>query len=289
MSKTTGPLERHRYHQGQRLRSRDFNHLLAVEAEQRWWHNRALHDAYGVVRGLAVRVIRSSNEVEVAPGAAYDCYGRELLLLRARTVPAPALSEAPWKLLMRTGARNPCLLWTQQRVDFRDGVVLARARGGLPVRLDGRFRPNRAVPLVRPRIGHGATILSETAWAPWEGGVEVTIDTSAAGFSTRPCYFTSFQGPTLLWVPAQEGQEEVLNHYLFLHNHIRSSTPDTLTFRVAAVPLDKYSRHVGAKEGKFFVTMLSDELLDKLLKHALRSYGASWIGIEKLGGDHGAA
>ena len=41
-------LERVRYWQGQMLRSRDFNDMHAVEEQRRWWHNRALHNAYGV-------------------------------------------------------------------------------------------------------------------------------------------------------------------------------------------------------------------------------------------------
>src|SRR5439155_6053236 len=41
-------LERVRYWQGQMLRSRDFNDIHATEEQRRWWHNRALHDAYGI-------------------------------------------------------------------------------------------------------------------------------------------------------------------------------------------------------------------------------------------------
>src|SRR5262249_23851380 len=47
-------LERLRYWQGQMLRSRDFRDQAAQQAELRWWHNRALHNAYGVVAGLGV-------------------------------------------------------------------------------------------------------------------------------------------------------------------------------------------------------------------------------------------
>jgi hypothetical protein len=50
-----GPdLERHLFWRGQHLLARDLNDLGAGEDERLWWHNRAIHDAYGVVFGLAV-------------------------------------------------------------------------------------------------------------------------------------------------------------------------------------------------------------------------------------------
>jgi hypothetical protein len=41
-------IERLRYWQGQKLRSRDFRDQMEMAAQLRWWHNRALHQAFGV-------------------------------------------------------------------------------------------------------------------------------------------------------------------------------------------------------------------------------------------------
>src|ERR1035438_517824 len=54
-------LERLRYWQGQMLRSRDFRDDGAIEAQRRWWHNRALHAAFGINYGLQVAGDASSR------------------------------------------------------------------------------------------------------------------------------------------------------------------------------------------------------------------------------------
>src|SRR5262245_45150861 len=53
--------ERFRYWQGQMLRSRDFNDQTARAAEMRWWHNRAIHRAFGVCLGLEISAILGNN------------------------------------------------------------------------------------------------------------------------------------------------------------------------------------------------------------------------------------
>src|SRR5579864_1624026 len=44
-------LERTRYWQGQLLKSGDLNGQVSTDLQLRWWHNRALHNAYGVALG----------------------------------------------------------------------------------------------------------------------------------------------------------------------------------------------------------------------------------------------
>jgi hypothetical protein len=85
-------LERVRYWQGQMLRSRDFLDIEAVEAQRRWWHNRALHNAYGVAEGLKCSLVPPASPagVSVCPGVAYDVFGRELILERPLTIPFPS-------------------------------------------------------------------------------------------------------------------------------------------------------------------------------------------------------
>jgi len=91
-------LERLRYWQGQELRHRDFNDQLAAAAQLRWWHNRALHNTFGISYGLETTPIPARPpqmgiaEIRVEPGLAYDCFGRELLLQKQEEVPIPKVS-----------------------------------------------------------------------------------------------------------------------------------------------------------------------------------------------------
>ena len=144
-------LQRLRYRQGQMLRSQDFRDQVAVEAQLRWWHNRALHNAFGVARGLAVDLFEKSGDAcaLVQRGLAYDCFGRELVHPRAESIAVP-LAEAGMVLLARysdnrsfpgkdelSGACLPAvdgscaeqveLIWKPDvGLDIRDGVPLAR-------------------------------------------------------------------------------------------------------------------------------------------------------------------
>ena len=91
--------QRLRYWQGQMLKSRDFRDQATVVAQLRWWHNRALHNAYGVREGLTVTPVEGRKFVRVMCGVAYDCYGRELILQTTREIPLPA--TGPQTLLIR--------------------------------------------------------------------------------------------------------------------------------------------------------------------------------------------
>ena len=248
-----GPdLERHRFWRGQHLLARDLDDLVAGEEERLWWHNRAIHDAYGVVFGLAVTPAGGAEPgVVVGPGLAYDAYGRELGVFAPATAAMPRgagaadepATEERWALLLRfrdagAGARGcgggtgcGCgaaprgeLVWRRaRRVGLEDGVVLARGRwisgtaGWLFVADEG-FDPLRARAVARPRLGRGETPRGGTAWRLWSQppdpplvdpagatlpglvvpaaarGIEVEIDTAAAGFTRTPCYFAWLQG-----------------------------------------------------------------------------------------------
>lgn len=141
-------LQRLRYWQGQKLLSRDFRDQVSYESELRWWHNRALHNAYGVSYGFEVTL--DDTHVEIDCGVAYDCYGRELILqapkrmaLRAEpdenfepvtlVVSAAAADQhiSSREVLMGTvdcsaNRVTPTFQWKQSRCcQFLDGVSLA--------------------------------------------------------------------------------------------------------------------------------------------------------------------
>lgn len=236
-------IERLRYWQGQRLLARDFRDQATIEAQLRWWHNRALHNAFGVRYGLAILPLTAQGSLcalRVDCGVAYDCFGRELMLQTAREIPLPPVGVKPQNitLLIRykeTAAfpkkhevsnacapgggvallEQPEFVWKQSDlVQVTDGVPLTQ------LNYDGSkgsflFLPDFVAPslrpLARPRIGSGATVPEGTAWELWSErvsvanrrvrevsvGYQVTIDTSAAGFTERPCYFAWLQGT--LW------------------------------------------------------------------------------------------
>src|ERR1035438_9079967 len=98
-------LERLQYWQGQMLRSRDFRDDGAIEAQRRWWHNRAVHAAFGVNYGLQVTGDASTGTLvlTVPCGLAYDCFGRELILKKDATAPALPQGTAAQTLVIQTG------------------------------------------------------------------------------------------------------------------------------------------------------------------------------------------
>ena len=228
-------LERVRYWQGQMLRSRDFRDLEAVEAQRRWWHNRALHHAYGISEGLHSSLVPSASPtaVLVSPGVAYDVFGRELILERRQTISLPAnLPQGligSVSLLMRykspSGGLRPDeisqVCWTQSG-SVRPGTIEfawkltsgLRPEDGIPVfavyetadsravRPDPNFTRPATRPIASPTLATGSTVPGNTAWEPWMFGeftlgVQTWIDTSAAGFSRVPCYFAWLEGS--LW------------------------------------------------------------------------------------------
>ncbi|MEE9128631.1 MAG: hypothetical protein V3T84_01330 [Phycisphaerales bacterium] len=105
-------MERLRYWQGQMLRSGDLNDQLAIDEEMRRWHNRAIHRAYGIVKGLEVESQiakgpdRRTTVLVVKPGLAYDGCGGAICLPCEKQVPLPLdwKKVACWTLYI--GARG---------------------------------------------------------------------------------------------------------------------------------------------------------------------------------------
>ena len=239
-------LERAKYWQGQMLRSQDFLNTQEVEAQRRWWHNRAVHNAYGVAEGLDCTLVPAGapTGVSVSAGVAYDVFGRELILETPLIL--PLASNVPQgligavSLLMRHkppshgmrpddigevcwSARESFASGTVEfgwklgdRLDPADGVPVGAvyySAGGQKIP-DPYFNRVSTQPLASPLLASGFTIPGATAWEPWivglveddSGdlrpnviGVQTWIDTSAAGFSSVPCYFATLQGA--LWSP----------------------------------------------------------------------------------------
>jgi hypothetical protein len=284
-------LQRLRYRQGQMIRSRDFLDQHTIEGELRAWHQRAMHNTYGVAKGflkeLAVEPLPDNSGVSVGSGLAYDSFGRELLLSSERTI-AFADKQEPAFLVLSYGKQSrgghgqgstadccsssgrlgldATLSWIPvKEFSVSDGVPLAQTEivgGGVGLKPDFTKRQSRA--LARPRIASGTTIPGATTWEDWDpvehyldflGGLQVRIDTSSAGFSTVPAYFASLQGPIV------DQERNILSLHL---DHIDEATPNGFVFRFSIIILDVVDPGTSMNLRKFFED---------------RAY-VSWIGIE---------
>lgn len=230
-------LYRLQYREGQLLQSRDLSDQVESEAQLRWWHNRAVHHAYGIAQGLEVMKVKDTT-VTVKPGLAYDCFGRPLWVQAEVEIPVPSRSENKSEkvvLFIRcleaerhdekshddsgcmkkigadiTHSNSTQLDWKRMR-DFsiRDGVAIAT----LELHQSAKFHElihegiHHARPDRHPYVVNGTTILGHTAWEKWKEplddgmtswGVQVRVDTSAAGFTGHPLYVAQtapFVGP----------------------------------------------------------------------------------------------
>jgi hypothetical protein len=219
---------------GELLRSRDLGAQVRSDAERMWWHQRAVHDAVGAVVGLTA-TLDANRIVTVAPGVGYDPCGREVVLEAEAAIAAPQDAARTLALVLhRCGERRaPRLGWVRlDRMERCDGVPLARlspGQGGLEP------WPGRVRPLARPRFASGATLPGATAWEPWLAlerrtpafGLEVRVDTSAAGFTGRPAYFAWLQWPG---IATRDPRIAILSLGL---QHVADETPAGFTFRIA--------------------------------------------------------
>ena len=305
-------IERRRHWMGERLTSRDLNAQLGHEASLRWWHNRALHAAYGVAEGLAVVIATEGGvqRAQVAPGLAFDGFGRELVLREARSLDLPPTEPAETQgwvlLLMYASSRQagPRLRWRPARI--------APGCGGVPIASGGygqsqvfepftasgkafRFNAPRTRALARPKIEVGVTVQGRTDWQPWAypaeaalgtadgapkftlvnlapsftfpqrqfvaGGVQVEIDTSAAGFTETPCYFAWLHGD-----PWDRAKYDTVPVPLA---RITSETPTAFVFQVWAAEL-------GEADG----SAIRMNAFAELLALARRELHVGWLGIE---------
>jgi hypothetical protein len=240
-----------RHGRGEALLGRDFTEQAAQDDQLRWWHSRALHNAYGLVDGLEVifALARTFRIAEVQPGLAYDCHGRELLLDRPQQIVVPE-DEKPLVLVIASGAPDVASSsvsggWCHDDQVGPGHVVLRwlprsgfTPRDGVPLATNDEtvaFSAPQARPFARPRIGRGATITGATAWRPWVEvfadhvlalGIQVDVDTSAAGFTAVPCYFAQITGA--MWTP------QVPRVLLLPFVHIAQAAKDGFTYRLLA-------------------------------------------------------
>jgi hypothetical protein len=215
-------LERPLFFEGQRLTPADLAVIQAFDRELRWLHNRSLH-GWGVVRGYAATGERNARSVNIMPGYALDCLGRELVLERPLDVAVPAVApETTYYLTVsyaddadltpetRAGAcgtSGAVRLPNDPVIRFQDANATGNAarRPGLDVVLATATVAGclLALPLStaqredlkgdQPYVAAGRTPAGETDWRLWPSedyvlGFATTVETSAAGFLSTPVY-----------------------------------------------------------------------------------------------------
>jgi hypothetical protein len=331
--------ERLRHGRGQALLRRDFVGQAAQDDQLRWWHNRALHQTYGVAHGLQVE-FELDGDVRIArvsPGLAYDCFGRELQLQDERRLPVPDTAQDVALVITYQADETPpcapppagyCLAGRtpDAGITFRwlppsaftphDGVELATTadvRNSAYASDAQMFAPKRTRAMTRPRTGRGATVPGETAWKSWVelaaddiilAGIQVEIDTSAAGFTAIPCYFAEITGS--MWNSA------VPLMLILPFTHIAEATKTGFTFRIlapwlyasygfrtveatalAAEPASSEGVHlVDAHEREIqLVSRAFTETTEPRFDNAILGLGrltklaVNWIGIQRQGDD----
>jgi hypothetical protein len=195
-------IDRFTFWNGQTLRSNDLNRIVRVSEELQWWHNRALHNAYGIRSGLDAtpepnaKSKKPLSGIHVVAGIAYDSFGRMLfhqqdeLVAVPETLPSRVSSlllllrypQAP-EVPCGCAVAPPCCLghtphgagWAEfawrdaASVRPGDGVPLARVKylaTGKSVRaqFDSTFRQPRVRAYQRPHLITDKTVPGSTSW-----------------------------------------------------------------------------------------------------------------------------
>jgi hypothetical protein len=220
--------KRVRYHDDQLLAARDLQDDEAYRERMRGLHVVALHNTWRIAVGLSVSLRADGLTVQLGPGMAYDCRGREIvlsqLLVVAGPIPPPGGAQPLiYDLAVRyrelnewaTGARRVSACPDDSSLLERPVVrwALAGEVTGGPVALSGLLRLGEDVPLARFVVSPTGTLsgpdlsvrryakpllrpymasgVVQPSWLSTGLGYVATIDTSAAGFTTMPFYFAS--------------------------------------------------------------------------------------------------
>jgi hypothetical protein len=244
--------ERLLHQHGEALLRRDFADQSDQDDQLRWWHTRALHVAYGVSEGLFVTSLNPGGQARVGPGVAFDAFGRELILADHRIIDVPETGVEYLLVISYDRQGEPCeerptglcqdlfagksgvrLQWVRRAAfTLADGVPLAILNER--VECADRWSLPLARSHARPRIGHGLVVVDDEfdfdPWTveiferPFSLGVQLDIDTSAAGFTGTPCYFVD-----LTIHPPDPPPISFLE--IMARAHIHAPTPDRFTLR----------------------------------------------------------
>lgn len=306
-------LERVRYWQGQLLRSGDFNDIHGVEEQRRWWHNRALHNAYGVHQdpdvapGFSAAFNADRSAVVVNAGLAYDSFGRELILQTDQTVPVPPITQEnqDFALLVRYRAATPdrrmdglsaaCytnsgplrpefveFAWkAKDHCAFTDGVPLAELQVQDRKTSLVPFPLPTPRPLARPLLASGSTVPGNTAWELWIS--ELESERHPVVFGVQTTIDTSSSGFTdapcyFAWLqgPIYDPQAGLLAPALF--PSIAEEAVDSFIFRLAFPTVQTTVILSAATAGQSVQQVTAREFPSFAHKQGLY---VNWVGCQK--------
>ena len=271
MAEHSARSQRVRHFQGQRLHGADLQDEYENLAWLRSLHVVAQHDTWGIALGLDVRHSLGDDvhdDVQVGPGVAYDCFGREIVLGQMQIVPHPfALFEPAAGMSLTLVISHPS---EGDRAAAPD--VLApcpgasggaqSARPVLAWRWEGEVRLGREVPLIgfatnadstpsfdtsvrrytqalsRPHV-YAALTGPEQPWTPWrvtdqqlQIGIETWVDTSDAGFVGTPHYLASLQTASTLL--AADTDNALVGRFPAIFTTVVDASPTGFRFRFTA-------------------------------------------------------
>jgi hypothetical protein len=89
MTWQSGSTQRIRYYDDQLLTARDLQDEASYQTRLRELHVRALHNTWGVALGFEVVLSPQQASVQMGPGLAYDCRGREIVSARPLLIKLP--------------------------------------------------------------------------------------------------------------------------------------------------------------------------------------------------------
>ena len=159
-------IERFLHRSYEMVRSDDLNGQEEAQKALRAWHNRALHQTYGVVFGLDVNLEGDSLtpgalRASVDPGLGYDASGRDVFLREATSTPIP-FDPKGMTLVLRFGLPEPTLAWFPTAgFQIDRGVPLAKTVDSTTLEdvvLTGDLPPPLFGKIVYDKIRHRLTI-----------------------------------------------------------------------------------------------------------------------------------
>jgi hypothetical protein len=268
-------LGRVQYWEGQMLRSSDFRDIRRIEEQRRWWHNRAMHRPYGVYQEMraSANLDKSGTMrgINITPGVAYDCFGRELVLECAASVLFPGAPSPEGGILILLAryrgmecrdatddrAAICCLadgsssagtvefVWTTNlRVSPAEGVRLGRLlySGRKPLRFMAFVAAPTHRPLARPRLGSGSTVPGNTAWQPWDYvGLDANKQPTPTEIGVQTTIDTSAAGFTEIpqyfaWLEGSIWNQQSMQLVPALLPSLADESINSFTFRLILLP-----------------------------------------------------
>jgi hypothetical protein len=309
---TIPDLDRVAFFDFQRLAAGDLNAAAMVQRALRWLHNRSLH-GWGIGDGFAVTGIKGDRQVQISPGYAIDCLGREIILTEQITKPVPAKAgDAKGKPVLfylvaaypddanltvverregecgTSGATRfrdqAALYWKAQGEQaVADGMEIVLAQAAIqncalagPLSLEQR---RSARPPQQPHVVAGETNSGNTNWEVWsesdgDGTIQVGLQTVVDTSAAR-------FGSTPLYHARLGGN---LSPFEFNESRIvfdgitlvTDPTTSDFTFRVL-LPRDL---RVGSGISLNPDNFLADDLETFAAPRARNTWSVAWVGVE---------